>query len=223
MSASRAKIPAIFILSRLHSLAQAFLYASALVFVFAFSSVLSSDGITHFGRLQRFVTDIPQLKILNIFLVWLPFAFALSYGLVRSLGSRPGVPTPLTPGLFSYWAERVFFAVALTFLVLHTFVFHPAGDYISWVRLVSDSRTFLVYLAGTGALLYWLARGAWHFLVDWGVIVNEEVQAWAWKTLLSVAILGFAVSTLVLVKLKYHYEAPLPWIRAVLDQAARIF
>jgi len=166
------------------------------------------NGEAAFEKAVQDIDDIPYLLFLEIFGIFLPLLFHSVYGVIISAEAKPNVIAYNYKYNWFYFLQRVTGIFLFGFILFHIlnlrFGLVPglnltpvsgnadlAFDIISREFSIPWVMTF--YMLGIAATAWHLAYGFWLFAVDWGIVIGERAQKYAFYGCAVMALGLFAV------------------------------
>jgi succinate dehydrogenase / fumarate reductase cytochrome b subunit len=196
-----------FLLRKLHQLT-GIVPLGLFFFVHMFTNSKAMNGEAAFEKAVQDIDDIPYLLFLEIFGIFLPLLFHSVYGVIISAEAKPNVIAYNYKYNWFYFLQRVTGIFLFGFILFHIlnlrFGLVPglnltpvsgnadlAFDIISREFSIPWVMTF--YMLGIAATAWHLAYGFWLFAVDWGIVIGERAQKYAFYGCAVMALGLFAV------------------------------
>lgn len=143
----------------------------------------ATQGASSYNKAAEFMSSLPFLLFLEIFLIFLPILFHAIYGIYISFQAQHNLNRF---GMFRNW---MFFLQRITGLFLVIFIaWHVwetraqvtvAGaevNYNMMADILSNPFMLAFYIAGVVAATFHWANGIWSFCVTWGLTITPRSQ-----------------------------------------------
>jgi succinate dehydrogenase cytochrome b subunit len=196
-----------FLLRKLHQLT-GIVPLGLFFFVHMFTNSKAVNGEAAFEKAVQDIDDIPYLLFFEIFGIFLPLLFHSVYGVIISAEAKPNVIAYNYKYNWFYFLQRATGIFLFGFILFHIlnlrFGLIPglnltpvsgnadlAFDIISREFSIPWVMTF--YMLGIAATAWHLAYGFWLFAVDWGIVIGERAQKYAFYGCAVMALGLFAV------------------------------
>jgi len=196
-----------FLLRKLHQLT-GIVPLGLFFFVHMFTNSKAVNGEAAFEKAVQDIHDIPYLLFLEIFGIFLPLLFHSIYGVIISAEAKPNVIAYNYKHNWFYFLQRATGIFLFAFILFHIlnlrFGLVPglnltpvsghadlAFDIVS--REFSIPWVMILYMLGIAATAWHLAYGFWLFAVDWGIVIGERAQKYAFYGTAVLALGLFAI------------------------------
>ncbi len=190
------------------------------------SMAFGVGGAEKFNDSVHFLHGLPYLWALELFGIFLPFAFHIIYGIVIALTMAPNVRAYNYVGNWRYFFQRITAYFAFGFIVIHLFNYRfahwaiPEKEFIGSLNPFELTRDGLyawtpfggaqvaawfmiaLYWIGLAAVCFHFANGIWSFCITWGIAISEKAQRRVGVLAAAIGILLFLGGGLGLVGLK---------------------
>lgn len=172
-----------FLLRRLHSLSGIVPLGGFLLFHF-FENASALRGADAFNETVVKISGLPYLYLFEVFVLLIPLAFHMLFGLALTAAARPNVIGYAYPRNWAYFLQRLSGVLAFFFIVYHVFstrgfALFIKGGHFTFADLqqsVSSPYVLALYILGITAVTYHLSNGLWSFSITWGLVKSAAGQ-----------------------------------------------
>ncbi len=139
-------------------------------------------GEESFNKAANFMSNLPFVLALEIFIIYLPLLFHAILGVYIAFEARHNVKRY---GFFRNWMfllQRITGIIALIFIVWHvwqTRVQVALGTELNYQlmeSILTQPFYFWFYIISILAIVFHLSNGLWSFLVSWGITQSPRSQ-----------------------------------------------
>ena len=142
-------------------------------------------GKESFYDAVAFISGLPLVFFLELFLIWLPLLYHGVYGLYVAYQANSNIGNYNYSRNIRFTLQRVTGVITFVFVIWHMYdtrlqialgnVTHEeVGSVIHGI--VSSPILFLLYIIGVVSASFHFANGLWAFLVSWGITVGPRAQ-----------------------------------------------
>ncbi|MEM9415059.1 MAG: succinate dehydrogenase cytochrome b558 subunit [Planctomycetota bacterium] len=180
-----------FLLRRLHSLS-GIVPIGVFLCEHLFTNAQALRGAEHYNSDVWFIHSLPALRLMEIFLIWLPIAFHAGLGIVYTFkGQKINVGAYRYGGNVRYVLQRVTGMIALVFIFLHLWTVQwgigigawdtpfdatdPTGSTAVAIQFAFPA-VLIFYIIGLTACVYHFANGLWTAAISWGLTTSAAAQ-----------------------------------------------
>jgi len=192
---------------RLHSLSGIFPIGAFLVEHF-FSNAFATNGAAAYNENVRFLTGLPFVFFLELFVIWIPLAYHAGYGFYIWYRGDSNVGDYPWTGNWLYTTQRWTGAIAFFYMGWHVWSMRFNG-----VHLLTNSAAAFwkvqnefhhpwavaFYFVGIIAASWHFGYGLWLFAAKWGFFTGEQARRKFGVVCVLVAIVFIAVGTATMV------------------------
>ena len=192
---------------RLHSLSGIFPIGAFLVEHF-FSNAFATNGAAAYNENVRFLTGLPFVFFLELFVIWIPLAYHAGYGFYIWYRGDSNVGDYPWTGNWLYTTQRWTGAIAFFYMGWHVWSMRFNG-----VHLLTNSAAAFwkvqnefhhpwavaFYFVGIIAASWHFGYGLWLFAAKWGLFTGEQARRKFGVVCVLVAIVFIAVGTATMV------------------------
>ncbi|MBB5172673.1 succinate dehydrogenase cytochrome b558 subunit [Texcoconibacillus texcoconensis] len=139
-------------------------------------------GVERYNQATQFMTSLPFVYVLEIFLIYLPILFHGIYGLYIAFQARHNTTTY---GTFRNWMfrfQRITGVITIIFIAWHVWdtrvqaMLGAEVNYQMVADIVANPLALILYIIGIVAAVFHFANGLWAFAVTWGITVTPRSQ-----------------------------------------------
>ncbi|HEV2115088.1 MAG TPA: succinate dehydrogenase [Terriglobales bacterium] len=203
---------------RLHSLSGIFPIGAFLVEHF-FSNAFATNGAAAYNDNVRFLTGLPFVFYLELFLIWIPLAYHAGYGFYIWYRGDTNVGDYPWTGNWLYTTQRWTGAIAFFYIGWHVWSMRFNG-----VHLLTNSAAAFwkvqnefhhpwavaFYFVGIIAASWHFGYGLWLFAAKWGFFTGENARRKFGVVCFLVAVAFIAVGTATMVAFLTSPQVPPP-------------
>ena len=203
---------------RLHSLTGIFPIGAFLVEHF-FSNAFATNGAAAYNDNVRFLTGLPFVFFLELFVIWIPIAYHAGYGFYIWYRGDSNVGDYPWTGNWLYTTQRWTGAIAFFYMGWHVWSMRFNG-----VHLLTNSAAAFwkvqnefhhpwavaFYFVGIISASWHFGYGLWLFAAKWGLFTGEKARRKFGVVCLLVAVVFIAVGTVTMVAFLTSPQVPPP-------------
>lgn len=150
-----------------------------------YTNFLATISPERYAEKVAWLTSLPLLLLLEIFLIWLPLLYHGVYGLYVAFQARNH------PTSYSFFRNQMFIWQRITGVITFLFVVWHFAETRLQVALgnvqkdqlgalihdiLSNPISLALYVVGVVAASFHFCNGMWAFLVSWGITVGPKAQ-----------------------------------------------
>ena len=205
---NEVKISPHFWLRRLHSLSGVF-PIGAFLLEHMFSNSFIVRGPEAYNDQIKFLSGLPYVIWLEIFLIYLPILYHAFYGFYVWFTGKNNLAWYPYPANWLYTLQRWTGLITFAYILYHAY--HTRGvnllygtevSYARMQELMSHHGIFWFYILGLSAVMFHFANGLWGFLISWGITVGPKARKFSGSVCASVGIVLYAVGVNALIHLR---------------------
>lgn len=142
----------------------------------------ATQGEEAYNRAVGFMTSLPFLIFLEIFVIYLPILYHAIYGLYIAFTAKNNVNKFGTFRNWMFVLQRITGVITLIFIVWHVWETRIAAAFGAEVGfdmmadIVSNPAMLWFYIICIVSAVFHFANGLWSFFVSWGITITPRSQ-----------------------------------------------
>ncbi|WP_338470445.1 succinate dehydrogenase cytochrome b558 subunit [Niallia sp. XMNu-256] len=142
----------------------------------------ATQGEEAYNQAVGFMTNLPFLIFLEIFVIYLPILYHAIYGLYIAFTAKNNVSRYGTFRNWMFVLQRITGVITLIFIVWHVWETRIAAAFGAEVGfdmmadIVSNPAMLWFYIICIVSAVFHFANGLWSFFVSWGITVTPRSQ-----------------------------------------------